>query len=49
MAAQRSEGNFCFNWNSSVAQLDDNAAALKNLQFTKAELLLIKQILSDEK
>ena len=34
---------------SSVAQLDDNVAALKNLQFTKAELLLIEQILVDVK
>ncbi len=31
---------------SSVAQLDDNVAALKNLQFTNSELLLIEQILS---
>jgi L-glyceraldehyde 3-phosphate reductase len=32
---------------SYVAQLDDNVAALKNSQFTKAELVLIEQILSD--
>jgi len=31
---------------SSVAQLDDNVAALKNPRFTKAELELIDQILS---
>jgi hypothetical protein len=49
MATQRSEDNFGFNWRSSVAQWDDDAVALKNLQFTKAELLLIEQILSDEK
>ncbi|HAQ20456.1 MAG TPA: L-glyceraldehyde 3-phosphate reductase [Prolixibacteraceae bacterium] len=34
---------------SSVQQLDDNIAALKNLQFSKVELVLIEQILSDVK
>ena len=33
---------------SSVAQLDDNVAALKKLKFSNAELTLIKQILSDD-
>ncbi len=34
---------------SSVAQLDDNVAALKNMKFSTAELTLIEQILSGEK
>ena len=33
---------------SSVAQLDDNVAALKNMEFSKAELEQIEQILSDD-
>ena len=34
---------------SSVAQLDDNVAALRNLKFSKEELVMIEQILSDSK
>lgn len=34
---------------SSVAQLDDNVAALKNMKFSTAELTLIEHILSGEK
>jgi L-glyceraldehyde 3-phosphate reductase len=34
---------------SSVAQLDDNVAALKNMEFSKSELEQIERILSDEK
>lgn len=34
---------------SSVAQLDDNVAALKNMKFSTAELTLIEQILSGGK
>lgn len=34
---------------SSVAQLDDNVAALKKLKLSNAELTLIKQVLSDVK
>jgi L-glyceraldehyde 3-phosphate reductase len=34
---------------SSIAQLDDNVAAFKNTQFTKDELALIEQILSNKK
>lgn len=34
---------------SSVAQLDDNIAALKNMKFTSEELELIEQILSNSK
>ena len=33
---------------SSIAQLDDNVAALKNTQFTKDELVLIERILSNK-
>jgi L-glyceraldehyde 3-phosphate reductase len=32
---------------SSVAQLDDNVAALKNMKFMPSELIQIEQILSE--